>query len=146
MWKHLFSLPWFCFMWVDSKIKFPTSNYLNKCCTWLARGIHWVSIYNMYNLANFPLHYLCKHYSRFDLFTHVTNRCISTWVSTCNVNVCTYSVFGDGMGWGYRWSSVIMKYDDDVTRNRQCMRWGYRWYTDRMSSMKSCPGAIQSNF
>ena len=97
MWKCLFSPPWFCSMQVDSKIKFPTSSYINKCYTWLTRGIHRVNIYNMYKLANFPLHYLCKHYSQFDLFTHVTNRCISTWVSTCSVNICTYSVFGDGM-------------------------------------------------
>ena len=39
-----------------------------------------------------------NHYSRFNLFTHVMGRCISTWVSTCNVCIRTYNVSGDEMG------------------------------------------------
>ena len=38
------------------------------------------------------------HYSRFNLFTHVMGRCVSTWVSTCNVRIRTYNVSGDEMG------------------------------------------------
>ena len=134
MWRHFLPI-WFCFMQVDSKIKFPISSYLNKCWTWLTKCAR-NSLGNYLQYIQFiilSISIICvNHYNSFDLFTHVTIRCISMWDSTCNLRVHTYNVSGDEMGIQMTYNYYENKMND---KDNQYMRRGHRWYTGKMSSM-----------